>query len=398
MINLLAKLFIKNSENYSEPRVRSAYGMLCGTVGILFNLLLFAVKLTAGLFSASVAIMADAFNNLSDAASSLITLIGFKLAGQKADADHPFGHGRVEYITGLIVSFIILLMGFELAQSSLEKIWNPTDVAITTASIIILVASVLIKLYMFFYNRSIARKISSEAMMATAMDSISDVCATAVVLLSSLIQKRSDLPIDGWTGILVSGFILFVGFQSAKETVGPLLGQPPSAEFVLEIRRIVLSHSPVIGIHDLVVHDYGPGRVMISLHAEIDAKSDILAAHDLIDNIEHDLIAALKCDAVIHMDPIITDDEQTNESKLLVERVLDDIAPGVSMHDYRIVVGATHTNLIFDIVIPFDAPYTDRAIRAAIAEEIHRRDSRYYAVIDIDHGRSEYHDSKMKEL
>ncbi|MBO5273091.1 MAG: cation transporter [Clostridia bacterium] len=387
MISLLAKLFIKNRGNPTDPQVRSAYGMLCGIAGIILNLFLFAMKLTSGLLSASVAIMADAFNNLSDAASSLITLIGFKLARQKPDADHPFGHGRFECITGLIVSFIILLMGFELAKTSFDKILHPSDVDITLVSLLILAASVLIKLYMFLYNRAIAKKISSETMMAAARDSISDSCATFVVLVSAIIQKTTGFHIDGWTGILVSGFILFVGCKSVRETVSPLLGQPPTSEFVAEIRRIVLSHSPVIGIHDLVVHDYGPGRVMISLHAEIDAKSDILAAHDLIDNIEHDLADALKCSAVIHMDPIITDDAQTNESRTLVEAVLTDIAPEVSMHDYRIVVGPTHTNLIFDIVIPFDAKRSDRAIRAAIAAEIHHRDPRYYAVIDIDHGK-----------
>ncbi len=385
MIGLLAKLFIKNHTNPADPAVRSAYGMLCGIMGILLNLLLFALKLMAGLFSASVAIMADAFNNLSDAASSFITLIGFKLAEQKPDADHPFGHGRFEYISGLVVSFVIILMGFELVKSSFEKILKPSGAEITLLAIVILILSVLIKLYMFLYNRAVARRISSDAMMATAMDSISDTCATLVVLAAAIIQKLTDIHIDGWAGLLVSGFIIFVGIKSARDTISPLLGQPPTADFVAEIRRIVLSHTPVIGIHDLVVHDYGPGRVMISLHAEIDARSNILAAHDLIDNIEHDLAAALRCSAVIHMDPISTDDSHTAESRALAEQVIADVAPEVTMHDFRIVEGPTHTNLIFDIVIPYGAERSDLVIRAAIAEEIHRRVPTYYAVIDIDH-------------
>ena len=290
MISLLAKKFIKNREDVTSPAVRQAYGMLCGIVGIGFNVLLFALKLIAGTLSGSIAITADAFNNLSDAGASIVTLLGFKLAGQKPDPEHPFGHGRLEYISGLIVSMVILLMGIELAKSAVEKILHPEAVEFTLLTGGILLASILVKLYMYLYNRAVGKKIGSAAMEATAMDSLSDCAATAAVLAATLIGHFTSLQIDGWCGIVVAALVLWAGIQAARDTISPLLGQPPAPEFVQRIEEIVLSSPVVQGIHDLIVHDYGPGRVMISLHAEVPAHGDIMALHD---EIEHGTIQGL---------------------------------------------------------------------------------------------------------
>ena len=297
MVQLLARFFIKNYEQTESPSVRQSYGVLCGSVGIGFNILLFIGKFLAGLISNSIAITADAFNNLSDAGSSLITLIGFKMAGQKPDTEHPFGHGRIEYLTGLLVSLLILLMGVELIKSSVSKILYPEVTECTPVVAGILIVSILVKLYMYLYNRSTGRKIDSAAMMATAADSLSDMLSTSVVLIATLIGKFTGLQIDGWCGLLVGIFILYAGFSAAKDTISPLLGQPPQKEFVEKIESIVQSYPQVLGIHDLIVHDYGPGRVMISLHAEVPASGDMLHLHDTIDNIERQLHRELHCDA-----------------------------------------------------------------------------------------------------
>ena len=310
MIELLSRWFIRNRENTGDPAVRLAYGRLCGLVGIGLNLLLFGGKLFAGTVSGSVAVTADAFNNLSDAGSSVVTLLGFQLAGKKPDPQHPFGHGRIEYISGLVVSGLILLMGVELGNSSVEKILHPEAVDFSLLAMGILVASIAVKLYMYLYNRRIGRRISSAAMEATATDSLSDAIATTAVLAAMLVGRFTDLMIDGWVGLVVACFILFSGYQAAKETLWPLLGQPPEQELVERIQQMVLSHPPICGIHDLVVHDYGPGRMMVSLHAEVPAHGDILELHDVIDTAEMELKRTLHCDAVIHMDPIITDDAQ----------------------------------------------------------------------------------------
>ena len=354
MILLLSKIFIKDRENTSSPQVRKAYGMLCGGMGIALNILLFAGKFLAGFLSNSIAITADAFNNLSDAGSSLITLVGFQMAGQKPDPHHPFGHGRIEYLSGLFVSVAILIMAIELIQSSVDKILHPQPVVFNSLTIIILLVSIAVKIYMAYYNKNIGKKIDSAAMRATATDSLSDTLATTVVLAASLTAHFTGLKIDGYCGILVGLFIFYAGYSAAKDTISPLLGQPPEPNFVKNVETIVMSYEHVQGIHDMVVHDYGPGRVMISLHAEVPADGSLLILHDMIDNIEHRLHNELHCEAVIHMDPVITDDEQTHLLKKLLADLLHNNYPEIRFHDFRMVKGPTHTNIIFDIVVPFD--------------------------------------------
>ena len=384
MVQLLARYFIKNYEQTESPSVRQSYGVLCGSVGIGFNILLFIGKFLAGLISNSIAITADAFNNLSDAGSSLITLIGFKMAGQKPDTEHPFGHGRIEYLTGLLVSLLILLMGVELIKSSVSKILHPEATECTPVVAGILIVSILVKLYMYLYNRSTGHKIDSAAMMATAADSLSDMLSTSVVLIATLIGKFTGLQIDGWCGLLVGIFILYAGFSAAKDTISPLLGQPPQKEFVEKIESIVQSYPQVLGIHDLIVHDYGPGRVMISLHAEVPASGDMLHLHDTIDNIERQLHRELHCDAVIHMDPVMNDDEETQELKKQVTCCLHELDKSLNLHDFRIVKGPTHTNIIFDILVPFKFQLSDAEISRFMEEKIHSISASYYAVINID--------------
>lgn len=384
MISLLSRLFIADRENTSNPEVRKAYGVLCGGTGIALNILLFAGKFLAGFLSNSIAITADAFNNLSDAGSSLITLVGFQMAGQKPDPHHPFGHGRIEYLSGLFVSVAILIMAFELIQSSVDKILHPQPVIFNWLTIVILLVSIAVKLYMAFYNKSIGKKIDSAAMKATATDSLSDTLATTVVLAASLTAHFTGLKIDGYCGILVGLFIFYAGYSAAKDTISPLLGQPPQPDFVKSVETIVMSYEHVQGIHDMVVHDYGPGRVMISLHAEVPADGNLLVLHDMIDNIEHRLHNELHCEAVIHMDPIITDDAQTNQLKGQLANLLHNNYPEIRFHDFRMVKGPTHTNIIFDIVVPFGYKASDETVTDFLQKEIHRIDNTYFAVIQVD--------------
>lgn len=384
MITLLSGVFIKNRENISDPEVRQRYGMLCGAVGIFFNLLLFGGKFLAGFLSHSIAITADAFNNLSDAASSIITLLGFKMAGQKPDSDHPFGHGRIEYISGLLVSILILFMAYELLKSSVIKILHPEELSYSPIILVILLMSILVKFYMAYYNRIIGNKINSAAMKATATDSLSDTLATTVVLLATLISHFTDVMIDGYCGVLVGLFILYAGINAAKDTINPLLGQAPDPEFVQQINDIVLSYEGVIGIHDLIVHNYGPGRVLISLHAEVPADGDILSLHDMIDLIEHNLRDTLHCSAVIHMDPVCVGDEETNRLKEEVAGYLAEIDTVLTMHDFRIVKGPTHTNIIFDVVVPYKFKMTDNEVVATITERIQQQNPNHFAVIEVD--------------
>lgn len=386
MITFLASLFIKDSKNYKEPSVRQAYGVLSGAVGIGLNILLFFGKWLAGTISGSIAITADAFNNLSDAGSSIITLIGFRLSGQEPDPEHPFGHGRMEYISGLLVSVAILVMGFELIWSSIGKLRSPEPIESSTLVFGILIASILVKLYMFFYNHSLSKKIESAAMKATSVDSLSDTVATTLVLIATLISKYTGLLLDGWFGILVGLFILYTGGSTLKETIDLLLGQPPKQEFIDEVKEIVLGHSMVHGVHDLIVHDYGPGRVMISLHAEVDVNGDIQNIHEQIDHIEHELQEKLHCSATIHMDPIVTDDKEVLAMKAKVEEMVHFLDESFSMHDFRMVKGSTRTNLIFDVEVPRKTSYTDNEIVNWLKERIHELPgSKYFAVIQIDH-------------
>lgn len=386
MITFLASLFIKDSKNYKEPSVRQAYGVLSGAVGIGLNILLFFGKWLAGTISGSIAIIADAFNNLSDAGSSIITLIGFRLSGQEPDPEHPFGHGRMEYISGLLVSVAILVMGFELIGSSIGKLRSPEPIESSALVFGILIESILVKLYMFFYNHSLSKKIESAAMKATSVDSLSDTVATTLVLIATLISKYTGLLLDGWFGILVGLFILYTGGSTLKETIDLLLGQPPKQEFIDEVKEIVLGHSMVHGVHDLIVHDYGPGRVMISLHAEVDVNGDIQDIHEQIDHIEHELQEKLHCSATIHMDPIVTDDKEVLAMKAKVEEMVHFLDESFSMHDFRMVRGSTRTNLIFDVEVPRKTSYTDNEIVNWLKERIHELPgSKYFAVIQIDH-------------
>lgn len=384
MITLLSKLFIKNHEQTDDPGVRRKYGVLCGILGIVLNILLFGVKILAGLFSASVAIVADAFNNLSDALSSLIMMVGFKMSGQKPDPEHPFGHGRIEYVTGMIVSMLIILMGAELLKTAVSHIVNPQPVSFEPLTVVILIVSILTKLYMYFYNRKTGEKLSSTVMKATAMDSFSDSVATCAVLLSMMIGEFTGAMIDGWAALLVSLFILYTGISSAKDTISPLLGSAPDKDFVDKIEAFAKSYPEVIGIHDLIVHDYGPGRMMISFHAEVPANGDILTMHDVIDRIEQKLKDVLGCEAVIHMDPVVTDDETTNRVKAIVLLIVKGIDDNLTMHDFRMVEGPTHTNLIFDVVVPYDCSLSDDTVREKITEEVRKMDGNYFAVIQID--------------
>ena len=384
MIRLLTKIFIKNPEDVASPAVRQAYGILSGSVGIFLNLLLFAGKFTAGLISGSIAITADAFNNLSDAGSSVITLIGFKMAGQKPDPGHPFGHGRIEYLSGLFVSIAILIMAFELIQSSVSKVLHPEPVDFSPVILVILAASILVKCYMYLYNRMISQKISSAAMMATAKDSLSDTIATSAVLFCTLLSHFQNLHIDGWCGILVGLFILYAGYDAARDTIGPLLGQAPDPEFVRQVETLVLSYPNIIGVHDLIVHNYGPGRIMISVHAEVPADGDILALHDTIDTIEHDLKNSLLCEAVIHMDPVCTHDEETVRLREIVSGFAREIGENLSIHDLRLVRGSTHTNVIFDLLIPYAFPISDEKTVELIRDKITGLDPKYRAVVNVD--------------
>ena len=385
MVTLLAKCFIPDHNNIKAPGVRHSYGMLCGIVGILLNILLFAGKFLAGFFSHSIAITADAFNNLSDAGSSFITLAGFKLASQKPDPDHPYGHGRIEYLSGLFVSLLILLMAVELLKTSVNKIITPQDTLINPLVITILIVSILVKLYMSYYNQIIGKKIDSAALLATATDSRSDSLSTLLVLVSSLISLFTGIQIDGWCGLLVGIFILYSGFSAAKDTISPLLGQAPDKEFVAEIERIVTSHDLILGIHDMMVHDYGPGRVVVSLHAEVPSDGDRLEGYDLIDHIEQDLATMCHCEAVIHMDPIAVNDPEVDSLKLQIDHIITSIDPELKFHDFRIVKGPTHTNLIFDVLVPYRFSIADNDLIGLIDTKVKELNPAYFIVVKVDH-------------
>ena len=383
MISLLARLFLK-TEGRDVAALRKEYGILCGAVGIALNVLLFAGKFFAGTLSGSIAITADAFHNLSDDGSPFVTLLRRRLAGQKPDSDHPFGHGRIEYLSGLAVSMLILLMGFELAKSSLDKILHPAPVDSSWLVIAILCVSIAVKLYMSFYNRSLGKKLNAPAMLATAADSLSDSVATTAVLIATLVGRFSGLMIDGWCGILVAAFILWSGFNAAKDTINPLLGTPPTHEFVDQIKHLVMAHPAIIGIHDLIVHDYGPGRVMISLHAEVSASENVLELHDEIDNVESELREKLGCEAVIHMDPIVTDDGITEETRERVAALVHCIDDAINIHDFRMVAGPSHTNVIFDAVVPYGFRLTDSEVEEKIKTAVRTLDGNYFAVVKVE--------------
>lgn len=380
----LARRFIPDWENTQDPTVRQRYGTLSGAVGIVLNTLLSVGKLAAGALSGSLAMTADALNNLTDAGSSVVTLVGFRLAGQKADKDHPFGHGRAEYLSGLIVSLIILLVGFELGKSSVEKILHPTEVTFSWVAVGVLAASILVKLWMWRFNRTLSGHIGSEALGATAADSLSDCVATGAVLLGTLIAHFSSVALDGFLGLAVAVFILRAGYSAAKDTLDPLLGRPADPALVEEIRRTALACPEIVGIHDLVIHDYGPGRVMASLHAEVPADADILAAHDAIDAVERTLRERCGIEAVLHMDPIATGDGQVAEMRGRVLELVRGIDPSLAIHDFRMTAGPMHTNLIFDVVLPYASPMTPAQLVGEIQERVAGMEGNYYAVVKVD--------------
>ena len=382
MFHLIRKLKQQGGPYGADTRRRC--GMLSGAVGIFFNLLLFAGKLTAALLSGSVAIIADAFNNLSDAGSAVVTIVGFKLSGKKPDPEHPFGHGRFEYITGFIVSIVILMMGYELARSSIKGIMNPAEVEFSTLTVIVLAVSICVKLYMALYNRRLALTIGSAAIDAVSRDSISDVAATSAVLITLLISRYTELKLDSWAGLAVSLFILYSGISSAKETIAPLLGMKPSKELVEEIEKIVMSHAQIAGMHDLVVHDYGPGRLMISLHAEVPSSIEVFEAHSVIDDTENELSEKLGCEAVIHFDPIDTDDKELDRLKAVVVRIIKNIDPTITIHDFRYIPGPINTKLIFDIVLSYGMKKCDEDVKKQVAEEVLKELPNHYCIIRCD--------------
>ena len=384
MITLLSEIFIKKSATEAEKR--TILGILCGIVGIVLNLCLFAGKFLAGMFSGAVSVTSDAFNNLSDAGSSIVTLLGFRIAAQKSDHEHPYGHGRMEYISALIVAAIIMVMGFELLKESIGKIITPAEPSYSLTVLIILIASIAIKLYMAFYNIHFGKQTGSVTLKATAVDSLSDCVATFVVLLSLLIHHFAGINVDGWAGVAVSCFILYSGFMSGKEAIDPLLGSPADPEFVREIEDIVTGFDDhIIGLHDLMVHDYGPGRRFISLHTEVPADGDILELHDIIDNLEKELSHRLNCFATIHMDPVNTKDPRVAELKAAVKELVRQIHPEITIHDFRVVFGESHSNLIFDMAVPYSCALSDhdvtRQARLLVSREL---GSEYFCVIEVD--------------
>ena len=384
MVRKIAMAFVP--KDGTEVEKRSIYGMVCGFVGIFFNIILFIGKLLAGIITSSISITADALNNLSDAGSSIVTLAGFKLAAQKPDSKHPYGHGRIEYLAGLAVAAVILIMGFELFRDSIGKVLHPQDTEFSYVVIFILLASILVKCYMAYYNYSIGKEIDSAAVRAAAMDSMSDCIATGAVLVTTVLNHLYGWQLDGYCGILVSFFIMYSGIQAARDSVDPLLGIEPDEEFLQQIEDISLSFDEnIVGIHDLMVHDYGPGRKIISLHAEVPADSNMIQIHDVIDNLEKKLSKDLGCMATIHMDPVAVNDPEVKELKHKVADLAKEVLDAITIHDFRVVKGDTHTNLIFDMVVPFSCKCTDREMADMVADKIKEKlGNNYYAVIDVD--------------
>ena len=384
MTQLLCKLFIKDGERTADPIVRRRYGTLVSTVGILVNLLLCAGKMAAGIMTGAVSITADAVNNLSDAASQIVALISFKLSAKPADRDHPFGHARIEYVASMAVSFLVLLVGFELLKSSIEKIFHPEPTTFSLLSVIILSVSVLLKVWLFVFNRKVAKKIDSGVMRATAADSLSDAGATAAVLVSAIILRLTGFDIDAYVGIGVALVIMIAGIKILGEAKNLIIGEAPDADIVAAIRGIVGEYPEALGIHDLVVHNYGAGTVIASLHVEVDGGADIFRAHDMVDNIEKRLCAELGIKCTIHMDPIVTDDAEVTETRDKIAAAMEELDGAWHIHDFRFVRGETHTNLIFDLVVPFECKLSEDAIRTLAEQKIKAIDDKYFAVITID--------------
>lgn len=385
MTQLLLKLFVKDAQDTRNPHVRTQYGQLAGIVGIICNIFLFVAKLSIGLLFNIISITADAINNLSDAGSSIMTLIGFKIASKPADEDHPFGHARVEYISGLVVAFLILNIGIQLVQSSINKILNPESTSFSMVIVIVLIISILVKLWMAGFNTHLGKAINSTTLKATAMDSLSDVISTSAVLVALIAERFTAWKLDGYMGLLVALFIIYSGIKVIKETVSPLLGEAPNQDLVCEVETKISSYQGVLGLHDLMIHNYGPERCFASVHVEVDASEDIMLSHDLIDRIERDFLQEQGIHLVIHLDPIVTDDDVLNFLRSLTQDKVRGIYPSLSIHDFRAVQGATHTNLIFDVTVPHDFDMTDQEIAYAIDQALKTVDQNFYTVITIDH-------------
>ena len=384
MIEFLIRRFVPDWQQVQRTDVRERYGTLAAAVGILSNIFLCIIKGLIGLFSGSIAVTADAVNNLSDAGSSVITLLAFKIAGKPADEEHPYGHARLEYISGMAVSFIIILLGLELMGSSFEKILHPEEVGVSALTYLVLIVSIAVKLWQGMFNRNLGKRISSEALQATAADSLNDVFSTGAVLLSTLVYQFTAIPIDGWVGMLVAIFITVSGVKLIMETGSPLLGQAPDPQMVRELEEKITAYDGVIGIHDLQVHNYGPGRVFATVHAEVPANRDILVSHDIIDNIEREVGHEMNLNLVIHMDPVVTDDERLNQLHAQVQQIVAGIDSNLSMHDFRAVFGPTHTNLVFDVVVPPGFSLSDSELSRRIEQQVQTLGS-YFCVITVDH-------------
>ncbi|MBE6844786.1 MAG: cation transporter [Ruminococcus sp.] len=388
MTEMLVRVFVKNHNEIGNPIVRQKYGTLSSIVGIICNLVLFGLKYLIGTLANSISIVSDAFNNLSDCASCLVTLFGYKLASKPADKDHPFGHGRIEYLTSLIIAVIVVLVGIELLESSVKKILKPEELTFSIAALLALVFSIGVKLWMSFFNMKLGKKINSTVMIATAKDSRSDVIATAASLIALVASVFTKLPVDGIMGVIVSVFILRAGYEILKDTVDELLGKPADPEIVEEIKKHVTENEKIIGIHDLVIHNYGPGNMIGSCHVEVSADEDFTIVHDVVDEIERKIMHEMNIMMTIHMDPIATDDEFTNSSRELVSGILSEIDSSLSIHDFRTVHGETHTNLIFDIVVPYECSIENNIIKEMIDEKLSGEEINYYTVIVFDR---EYH-------
>ena len=384
MVNLLAKLFIKNYKDVENQNVRTAYGTMCGIFGIITNLVLVIIKLLIVILSFSISIIADAINNLSDMGSSLLTIIGFKISNKPADKDHPYGHQRVEYIISLIIAMIIAFVGLELLTTSVDKIINPSEVKVEIITFIILGVAIVLKAIQGLFYLSASKKIDSLSLKASSKDSINDCISTGAVLIGTIISKTTGFNADGIVGILVSGFIIYSAIMLIKETMSPLIGEKPDPEVIEKVTRTVLSYPKILGIHDVIAHLYGPSKIFISLHVEIDAKEDILIAHDLVDNIEQDIKKEYGIEMVIHMDHVETDNEELNNASVVVREVLKEIDPVLMFHDFRMVKGETHTNFIFDVVAPFNFKMKDEELVQEIKNRVNQRNNKYRCVIIVD--------------
>ena len=384
MFDSIMKAFVPGYGAQDTPQVREKSGKVAGAVGIATNLLLFAIKLAAGLVSGSVAVMADAVNNLTDSGSSIVMLVGFKLAGKPADEKHPFGHARIEYLSGVIVSFIVLFLGLELGRTSFEKIISPQPADFSALALVILVVSVLLKLWQCFFYRSVGKTIHSDTVFATSSDSRNDVIATSVVLLGAVITQLTDLNLDGFLGLAVAAFIVVSGVKLIMETGNPLLGMAPDEGLVKTIYEKILSYEGIFGIHDLTVHNYGEGKCFASVHCEVPAERDILISHDIIDNIERDFQRDLGIHLVIHLDPVVTEDERTNKLRDQVRKLMHVVYPQASVHDFRVVWGVTHSNVVFDIAVPFSLKETDQQIKERVDQAVRTLDPDYRTVVTVD--------------